>query len=124
MEKSIETFTITIPWFPALLKPNGNNSTHWNDTRKAKKLYKQECYYISLAKRLKVQPSANIALSIIFYPKTNRARDLDNCLASIKAGLDGVAQALGVNDKLFRPITIDFGPVDKKRPRVEIDFKL
>ena len=124
MEKSIKTFKITLPWWPAELKPNGNNSTHWTDIAKAKKLYKQECYYIALGKRLKEQPSANIALSILFYPKTNRARDLDNCLASIKAGLDGVAQALGVNDKLFRPITIDFGPVDKKRPRVEIEFTL
>jgi crossover junction endodeoxyribonuclease RusA len=35
-----------------------------------------------------------------------RHRDADNCLAAAKAGLDGMADALGVNDRHFQPITI------------------
>jgi crossover junction endodeoxyribonuclease RusA len=35
-----------------------------------------------------------------------RHRDADNCLAASKAGLDGVADALIVDDKRFQPITI------------------
>lgn len=34
---------------------------------------------------------------------------MDNLLARMKAGLDGVCDAWGVNDKFFRPITIDMG---------------
>ena len=51
------------------------------------------------------------ALSIIFYPPDGRHRDLDNCLSSCKSFLDGIADAWHVNDKQFRPITIDFGDV-------------
>lgn len=51
---------------------------------------------------------------IIFHPPDKRHRDLDNMLASIKYGLDGIALAWGVNDKDFKPITIDIGePVAK-----------
>lgn len=46
---------------------------------------------------------------IIFHPPSARGFDLDNALASIKSGLDGIAESWGVNDKMFRPITIDFG---------------
>ena len=42
-----------------------------------------------------------IHLDIEFVPPNKRAHDLDNCLAAIKAGLDGVADAWGVNDKRF-----------------------
>lgn len=44
---------------------------------------------------------------------------MDNALASIKAGIDGISEAWGVNDKMFRPILIDMGPVEKNG-RVEI----
>jgi crossover junction endodeoxyribonuclease RusA len=43
-----------------------------------------------VAKRL------NVALE--FVPPDRRARDTDNMLASIKAGLDGLADVLGVDD--------------------------
>lgn len=56
-----------------------------------------------------VEQGKNIHLTIIFYPPDNRRRDLDNCHAAIKSGLDGMASALGVDDRVFRPITLDFG---------------
>lgn len=49
-------------------------------------------------------------ISIIFHPPHSNY-DLDNCLAALKAALDGVAMALKMNDKMFRPISIDFGDV-------------
>ena len=44
-----------------------------------------------------------IPLTITFYPPDKRHRDADNMVASIKAGLDGVADALKVNDRRFLP---------------------
>jgi Holliday junction resolvase RusA-like endonuclease len=35
-----------------------------------------------------------------------RKRDADNCLAAAKGALDGLADALMVNDQLFQPIMI------------------
>lgn len=37
-------------------------------------------------------------------PPDHRERDRDNLLASMKAGLDGVASALQIDDSRFRPI--------------------
>jgi crossover junction endodeoxyribonuclease RusA len=37
-----------------------------------------------------------------------RHRDLDNCLAAAKPQIDGIADALGVNDRRFRPILVDY----------------
>ena len=53
-----------------------------------------------------------IPLLITFCPPTKARRDIDNMLASIKAALDGVAEAWGVDDSRFRP-SLDIGPVVK-----------
>ena len=55
-----------------------------------------------------------VQLKVTFVAPDNRSRDLDNLLACIKPQLDGVASALGIDDKLFRPIVLD-DAVDVKR---------
>jgi crossover junction endodeoxyribonuclease RusA len=40
-------------------------------------------------------------LRLTFYPPSRRQYDLDNCVAAMKSGLDGVADALQVNDHRF-----------------------
>ncbi len=44
----------------------------------------------------------DVHLWVDFYPPDKRARDQDNMLAAFKAGFDGLADALKVNDKRFR----------------------
>jgi hypothetical protein len=66
-------------------------------------------------------PTANVPLSITFHPKTKKTPDLDNCLSWCKHGLDSVAKAMGVNDRQFRPITIDIGePVRGGSVEIEV----
>lgn len=38
-------------------------------------------------------------LTLTFYPPTRRAYDLDNALARMKAGLDGLSDVVKVDDK-------------------------
>jgi len=40
-------------------------------------------------------------LWIDYYPKTRNYPDSDNCLSASKAYLDGIADALGINDRRF-----------------------
>ena len=47
-----------------------------------------------------------MALDITFIQPDKRRRDRDNLLAAMKSGLDGLAQALGVDDSEFEPVTI------------------
>lgn len=94
---------ISLPWPLKGLSPNARG--HWTKRATATKVYRQACYVLTWqairgnAAKFKNAP---IAVSITFSPPDNRPRDLDNLIASIKAGLDGVAAAIGVDDAHFQ----------------------
>lgn len=110
---------IELPWFSKELSPNSR--MYWRKKNPIKAAYRDECYYIAKMCENRCVGCVKIAVKITFHPPDKRARDLDNCLASIKSGLDGVAMALEINDKNFRPITIDFGDV-VKNGKIVIEF--
>ena len=66
-----------------------------------------------LAKALNVDLSYatenKIPLALIFNKRSKGRYDLDNALAAMKHALDGIAQALRIDDSKFRPVTIDVG---------------
>lgn len=97
---------LTIPWPPRVLSPN--DRSHWTKKAKAKAAYRDTCRLLALANVPKL-PQGHIHLNVVFHPPTMRAFDLDNALATCKSGIDGIADAWGVNDKMFRPYTINFG---------------
>lgn len=41
-------------------------------------------------------------LMVEFYPPNRQKRDVDNCLSACNAGIDGMAQALGIDDSLLK----------------------
>jgi hypothetical protein len=62
-------------------------------------------------------------LKITFYTPDNRKRDLDNLLAAMKPALDGMAQAIGVDDALFDEIHLKKTKAQNKAAaRVEIEL--
>jgi crossover junction endodeoxyribonuclease RusA len=50
-----------------------------------------------------------IAWTATFYPKTANTIDDDNARSSLKAFQDGIAAALGIDDKHFAAPTVQFG---------------
>lgn len=88
---------ITLPWPPSSLSPNTRQ--HWSKLAKAKKAYRHECWVQAKSQGVKKSETDRLHLSIVFVPPSRRAFDLDNCLARQKSGLDGLADALGVDDK-------------------------
>jgi len=98
---------LTLPWPPKELSPNAR--VHRLVKAKAAKAYRQICWALTKEAKLEIA-SLPAHLKITFVPPTRQPRDLDNCLASIKSGLDGVADALKVNDQGFRPLTVDISP--------------
>ncbi len=102
--------------FPAAcLFPNRRNGTHWTKTREAKTQAREDA--VEATKQAMQADKAwgeTIPLSIVFVAPDGRHRDLDNCLAAAKAQIDGMADAMGVNDKQFRPILIDYVKGDGK----------
>ena len=90
---------ILLPWPCKELSPN--TRCHWAVKAKAVKSYRSAAGWATKASGYKIHGNGPIDLHIGFYPPDNRARDLDGMLSSIKAGLDGIADALDVNDKRF-----------------------
>jgi crossover junction endodeoxyribonuclease RusA len=94
---------IVLPWPPKELSPNAR--VHWATLAKLKRQYREACRVQTLAQGSKeiqhiwLNKPNNLNLAITFFPPTRRAYDLDNALARCKAGLDGLADALGVDDK-------------------------
>jgi crossover junction endodeoxyribonuclease RusA len=95
---------IVLPWPPKELNPNSR--VHHQVLAKHKKQYKEVCW--ALVKESKVLPpdTPKIHLGILFVPPNRQRRDLDNCLAAMKAGIDGLASAWGIDDNRFM-YTID-----------------
>lgn len=93
---------ITLPWPPKELSPNAR--LHWSKKSKAAKGYRHACYMLAIQSGAKagIPWVGDIHLWIDFYPPDRRHRDDDNMIAAFKAGRDGLADALGVDDKRFR----------------------
>jgi len=91
---------VSIPWPPRELSPNARNDRR--AVAGVRKRYRQTAWGLALSKKpmndWRVESNLALHLSITFHPPDKRRRDLDNMLASIKSGLDGVADALGVDD--------------------------
>ena len=85
---------IRLPWPPRELSPNAR------EDRRAvsgiRKRYRDAAFYA--AKEARAEIAATSTLAIKFFPPDRKRRDLDNMLAAIKSGLDGIALAAGVDD--------------------------
>jgi crossover junction endodeoxyribonuclease RusA len=88
-----------LPFPPKELNPN--RKLHWAAKAKYAKAYREQCKLITLNEKLQVPTEGKLNLWITFYPPDKRARDDDNLLSAFKAGRDGIAEALGINDKRF-----------------------
>jgi hypothetical protein len=55
-----------------------------------------------------------VTVQYTFHPEINRGRDDDNFVARMKSARDGVALALGIDDKHFVTLPVVFG--EKRKP--------
>lgn len=100
---------ITLPWPHRKLSPNAR--AHWASVAPLKKKAREDATYATY----EVMPhgvretrgfyagSDAIPVQVFFFPPDRRHRDDDNMIASFKAQRDGIADALGVDDRRFRP---------------------
>lgn len=92
-----EPLHFTLPWPPTALSPNARG--HWSKLAKAKKAYRAACAWTAKEQGAQRVAAEKLHLTLVFVPPNRRAHDLDNCLARMKSGLDGLADVLGVDDK-------------------------
>ena len=92
--------TIRLTWPSADASPNARG--HWAKRARANKTMRQAAFYLAKAANL-TAPEGDIHVRLTFYAPDRRHYDVDNLQARAKAYLDGIADALKVNDRMFRP---------------------
>ena len=115
--------TVLVLPFPApALMPNNSQGKHWTVTRPARNKAKSDAFYLTKQAGWRGRDVSG-CLKITFYCPDRRKRDLDNLVHAMKPALDGVAQAIGIDDSNFKPLLSDCRVADSKaEARVELEF--
>lgn len=114
--------SIVLPWPDKGLSPNAR--LHWARLAKLKAAAREEAAWATKAaiplrdRQGLAQGEDPIDVLLTFTPPDKRPRDRDNMQYAMKAALDGIADALGVDDRRFRPT---YAFVEPAKPgRVEV----
>jgi len=94
---------VILPWPPSALNPNAR--LHWSKIAMAKKAYREACFYEARSAGITAAifpRDKKLHVNLLFYPPDRRHRDQDNMLAAMKSGLDGLASAMGIDDRHFK----------------------
>ena len=98
---------IKLDWPDKHLSPNAR--VHWAMESRKKRVARTAAYWLARESGdLAATNSPLVALK--FCPPDNRHRDLDNMIASLKSALDGIADAIKIDDSKWR-LSAEVGPV-------------
>lgn len=101
---------ITLPFPDFSLSPNRKNGKHWTSTKKAKDARYEYAYYATKEAARHDKFITDITtLELYFIEPDKRKRDLDNMLSSCKSDIDGICAALGIDDYVFKRLTLNRG---------------
>jgi crossover junction endodeoxyribonuclease RusA len=116
---------IVLPWPDKRLSPNAR--AHWRAKVGPRQSAKIKAGWATVGAKgfyalrdALAASDGHIPVAITFYPPDNRRRDLDNCIGSLKAAQDAVAEMLRVDDSRFVP-TYRMGAAEKPG-RVEVEL--
>lgn len=101
--KRMKRLPLDLPFPPRALHPNSR--LHWSRVAPVKAQYRFACKVLAqnaVRKGLEVPSSPRIVLRLDFYPPNRRRRDDDGLVAAFKAGRDGLADALKIDDSRFK----------------------
>lgn len=103
---------VELPWPHKDLSPNAR--PHRMAKARATKKARADAKAVasSQARRVVIEPKP-VRVRVTFSPPGRHGYDDDNLMASVKAYRDGIADALGINDNLFRMAPPVIGEVVK-----------
>ena len=105
---------LKLAWPAPALWPNRAAGKHWTAKHKAKVAAREAGFYAAKqAKGARNWPDGPIPLSLVFCASSARRYDLDGALSACKSSLDGIAQALGIDDSRFGPVVLHRGMTTK-----------
>ena len=112
--------TVDLPWPHKHLSPNSR--VHWAAKAKATRKARRDAYYAAKAAGIGEVAATEFRVTTTFNPPARYSYDEDNLKARCKALYDGLADALGMDDKHFRHAPVVIGePVKGGCVVVEIE---
>lgn len=87
---------INLPWPHRDLSPNAR--VHWSKKSKQAKSARQMAW----AEMISFKDKGDVHLGFFFYPPDRRRRDLDNMFAMCKPYIDGIADAIKIDDEHYK----------------------
>ena len=115
-------FKVVLPLPSKYVSPNGSHY-HWASVAKSKKAYREMAAAQAGLERMTIKdfkPFAKPCVRLHAFYTSNRRRDADNLIASLKSGFDGLTDAgIWTDDHLITHLPPVMA-VDKTNPRIEI----
>jgi crossover junction endodeoxyribonuclease RusA len=87
--------TVTLGWPSRALSPNAR--THWAALARARKAARKEGFYAARAAGVLAGVSS-VCIQVTFVPPDARRRDCDNLVSQIKGQIDGISDAIRIDD--------------------------
>ena len=95
-------YRIELPWPDKHLWPNKKASTHWKKLGPIAKSAKTLAFYETKAAKISRLNWSHVDALFVFHPPTLRKYDDDGALGACKHYRDGIADAIGIDDALWR----------------------
>ena len=114
---------IDLPWPPSEAHPNCRK--HWAQKMRAVRKYRRNCHVATMVQLHSTShslPRGELQVTLTFFPKTNRKRDIDNLIAQMKSGLAGLADALKIDDSRFKMVAGRLGEIQSPG-KVEVEIE-
>ena len=91
---------IICDWPPNIL--SANSRAHWSKAAGPRRVYRRSCWALALEARPVVPAEGDILVWLDMFQPSRAHNDDDNPVGRFKAGRDGIAEALKVNDRRFK----------------------
>jgi len=108
---------LVLPWPDSELWPNAR--PHRYQLARAKKEFRAECAWEAKRQGATSVQARSLHVDLVFFPPTRRRFDLDNALAAMKSGIDGLVDVLGVDDSQWS-FSIAKAPAGEVGAKVEV----
>ncbi len=112
-----------LPWPDRRLSPNARH--HWATKARAVKNARRIAFFSVVGSGIRKIEADALAVRYVFYPPDNRARDIDNMAASVKAYSDGIRDAIGIDDSKWTMTFSKAGAIERGgMVKVELEWDM
>jgi crossover junction endodeoxyribonuclease RusA len=100
--------TVHLPFPDPRLNPNRCKGKHWASTVALRKSAREAAMLLTrqAGRGVTFPMGHEVSLKVVFIQPNRRRMDRDNLLAAAKPQIDGVADAIGIDDSQFNPVKV------------------